>query len=100
MMFDRQGHCLTTNESKSSLLGFKECETAVDGMVVIDRDLNVLRVNKTFLSMLGWASGEVIGKKCYEVFSSSSLCHTADCPLTRILSGEAHVEVETEKTRK
>jgi PAS domain S-box-containing protein len=100
MMFDRQGHCLTTNEPELSLLGFKECETAVDGMVVIDRDYNVLRVNETFLSMLGWGSGEVIGKKCHEIFSSSSLCHTADCPLTRILRGEAHVEVETEKKRK
>jgi len=99
-MFDRQGHCLTTNEPELSLLGFKECETAVDGMIVIDKDFNVLRVNNTFLSMLGWDSVEVIGKKCHEILSSSSLCDTADCPLTRILSGSAHVEVETEKTRK
>jgi PAS domain S-box-containing protein len=100
MMFDRQGHCLKTNEPELSLLGFKECETAVDGMVVIDRDYNVLRVNETFLSMMGWVSDEVIGKKCHEIFSSANLCHTADCPLTKILRGEAHVEVETQKTRK
>src|SRR5512135_1744487 len=100
MMFDRQGHCLKTNEPELSLLGFKECETAVDGMVVIDRDYNVIRVNETFLSMLGWDSGEVIGKQCHEIFSSAGLCHTANCSLTRILGGEAHVEVETEKTRK
>ena len=82
------------------LLGFKECETAVDGMVVIDRDYNVLRVNETFLSILGWGSGEVIGKKCHGILSSAELCHTADCPLTKIMGGEAHVEVETEKKRK
>jgi PAS domain S-box-containing protein len=100
MMFDRQGHCLKTNEPELSLLGFKECETAVDGMVVIDRDFNVIRVNETFLSMLGWGSDEVIGGKCHEIFSSDDLCHTADCPLTKILRGEAHVEVETDKKRK
>jgi PAS domain S-box-containing protein len=100
MMFDRQGHCLKTNEPELSLLGFKECENAVDGMVVIDRDFNVIRVNETFLSMLGWGSGEAIGKKCHEILSSADLCQTADCPLTKILGGEAHIEVVTKKTRK
>lgn len=74
--------------------------TAADGMIVIDKEFNVLRVNGTFLSLLGWDKGDIIGRKCYEIFSSPFLCHTANCPLKKILGGDARVELETRKTRK
>ena len=74
--------------------------TAVDGMIVIDKEFNVLRVNKTLLSLLGWDYNETIGKKCYQIIPSADLCQTADCPLKKILSGDARVEFETEKTGK
>ncbi len=72
--------------------------TSGDAMCVIDKDFNVLRINKTFLSLSGVSEDEAAGKKCHELFGGP-LCHTAGCPLTRILSGEEHVEYEEEKER-
>lgn len=73
-------------------------QTAADGMRVVDKDFNVLRTNDTFLKLAGIRSDEVAGRKCYKVFSGP-LCHTPDCPLTRILAGEKYVEDEVEKVR-
>jgi PAS domain S-box-containing protein len=69
--------------------------TAADAMRVIDKDFNMLRINQTFLTLSGMSKDEASGKKCYEVLSNN-LCHTPDCPLTRILGGEEHVECEVE----
>ena len=71
-------------------------QTAADGMRVIDRDFNILRVNKTFLTMTGMAPEKVINQKCYKVFSGSK-CFTRDCPLTLIMGGENWVEYEIDK---
>ena len=73
--------------------------TAADGMRVIDKEFNVLRVNETFSTLSGVSKDEAVGKKCYEVFPAPQ-CHTPDCPLTRILGGEERVECEVEKERK
>jgi PAS domain S-box-containing protein len=70
-----------------------------DGMRVIDKDFNVLRVNETFSALSGISKDESVGKKCYEVLYGS-LCHIPSCPLTRILCGEERVEAEVEKERK
>ena len=72
--------------------------TAADGMCVIDRNFNLLRVNKTFLTIAGISKDEAVSKKCYEMFHGS-LCHTQSCPLTRILKGEEHIECKVEKER-
>ena len=72
---------------------------AADGMRVIDRDFNVLRVNETFLTLSGANREEALTKKCYMVFDGP-LCHTPNCPLTRILGGEERVEVEFEVEKK
>jgi two-component system NtrC family sensor kinase len=73
--------------------------TAADGMRLIDKDFNVLRVNETFFTLSGISRDEAIGGKCYEVFRGP-MCFTPDCPLTRILGGEKRVEYEVEKERK
>jgi len=73
-------------------------ETSADGMRVVDRDFNVLRANETFCALAGMRKENVVGKKCYEVFRGP-LCHTAGCPLTRILKGEGRVECDSEKVR-
>ena len=73
-------------------------ETSADGMRVIDKDFNVLRVNQTFLALSGMSKDEAIGKKCYEVFRGP-VCHTPSCPLTRILDGEERIERDAEKER-
>ena len=74
-------------------------ETATACMMLIDKEFNILKVNRTLLTLLGLDRNEVTGKKCYQLFSCS-LCSTADCPVTRIMSGETHIEFETEKPHK
>lgn len=90
------------NADKATKLAYAELNqifhTAADGMRVIDKDFKMLRMNQTFLTLSGMSKDEVLGKKCYEVLRSN-LCHTPDCPLTRILGGEEHVECEVEKER-
>jgi len=73
-------------------------QTAADGMRVIDKDFNVLRVNETFSTLAGVSRDEMVSKKCYEVFAGPD-CHTPSCSLTRILGGEERVEYELEKER-
>jgi len=73
-------------------------ETAADGMLVIDRDFNVIRANQTFADLVGLAKEEIVGKRCYDVFGGP-LCHSQNCPLKRILAGQERFESETEKHR-
>lgn len=73
--------------------------TAADGMRVIDRDFNVIRVNQRFSTLLGTSKDEIIGQKCYEIFPGST-CHTSNCSMKRILSGEDFLEYDIEKKRK
>ncbi|MDO8872490.1 MAG: PAS domain S-box protein [Methanoregula sp.] len=73
-------------------------QTAADGMWVVDRDFNVLRMNDTFLELAGLSREDAAGRKCYEVFPGPR-CHTPDCPLSRILGGEKQDEKEMERVR-
>jgi PAS domain S-box-containing protein len=72
--------------------------TAVDGIRVIDKDFNTIRVNDTYCTISGASRDDSLSKKCHETFHSS-VCHTPDCFLTRILGGETHIEQEVEKER-
>jgi PAS domain S-box-containing protein len=74
-------------------------ETVADGMRIVGKDFDVLRVNAAFETMSGVDRYDAIGKKCHEVFPGPA-CHTPDCPLTRALGGEAHIEYDVEKKRK
>ncbi len=74
-------------------------ETAADGLRVVDKDFNVLRVNETLATLSGVSKSEAAGKKCYEVFPGP-VCQTPKCPLARILGGEERVECDIEKERK
>ncbi len=69
--------------------------TAADGMVVIDREFTILRINGTMRRMLV-LKGSLVGRKCFEVFPGA-VCHTVECPMVRILEGETRVEFEEEK---
>lgn len=87
-------------ETKLALTELEQIfDTAVDGMRLVDKDFNVLRVNETFAEMAGVQKDEVVGRKCYEVFGGP-MCHTPDCPLIRILQSEQRVELEMEKCLK
>ncbi len=74
-------------------------QTAADGMRVIDRGFNILRVNKTFLDMTGLPIKNVVNQKCYEIFSGNK-CFTPECPLTLIMGGKRRVEYEIDKKRR
>jgi PAS domain S-box-containing protein len=72
--------------------------TAVDGMRVIDKNHNMLRISDSFVKLCGTSREKARGKKCYEVLSGS-LCHTPMCPLTLTLHGDELVEYEVVKER-
>ena len=74
-------------------------ETAADGMRIVDREFNVLRVNETFSALSGMRREEIIGKKCFEVLHGP-LCETPNCPLVRILDNEHRIEIDSEKVRR
>jgi two-component system cell cycle response regulator len=70
--------------------------TVAGGIVLIDRDCNILRHNEAFQQMIGIPEGETLTKKCFETFHSC-LCKSPECPLTRITAGEERIENEIEK---
>ena len=73
-------------------------QTAADGMRLIDKDFNTLKANQTFALMTGVDKDEMIGKKCYDIFPGPK-CHTDECSMRRILSGEDRIELESIKQR-
>lgn len=87
-------------EKETARLAYAELnqifETAADAMRVIDKDFNTLRCNQTFGQLTGVRDAE--GRKCYDVFPGG-LCHTPQCPLSRIIDGEERVEYQVEKVR-
>jgi len=73
-------------------------QTVVDGVIVIDKDFNVVRVNETFTVLSGFSAQESIGRKCYEIFPGA-LCHTNGCPMVRISCCAERIEYEVDKQR-
>jgi len=71
--------------------------TVAGGIALINNDCQVIRHNDTFLTMANvTAVSDLKSKKCYEAFHSS-MCHTPDCPLTKIRNGQKRVESQIEK---
>ncbi len=74
-------------------------QTAADGMRIIDKNFNILRMNETLAMLSGISKEDAKGKKCFEMFPGSQ-CHTPDCSLRQILNGKERVEIESVKQRK
>lgn len=72
--------------------------TAAGGMVVVTLDHEVIRVNDTFLQMMGLQRQDVINRYCHEVFPDHT-CGTEMCVLTRTIQNNARVEIQVEKKR-
>ncbi len=53
--------------------------TLSDGMDIVDQDLNIVYLNKTFLDVFG---KQAIGKKCYKIYKDNKK-QCADCPLKK-----------------
>ncbi|MFW9773073.1 MAG: PAS domain S-box protein, partial [Candidatus Thorarchaeota archaeon] len=68
------------------------------GIRVIDKNFNVLRMNKAFIELTGESETNLKHYKCYEQFSHPK-CRTADCTLNRILRGEESIDIEVVKKR-
>jgi len=73
-------------------------QTASVGMRVVDRDYNVIKINKTFAVMANVTETDAANKKCYEIFSGP-MCRTAGCPINRVVSGESSFETYVDKKR-
>jgi PAS domain S-box-containing protein len=93
---ERKNAEIALRESKAELdLIFR---IAADGMCVIGADYNIIKVNKTFIRMVDLGEDEIVGRKCYDVFSGE-LCHSKDCPLEMLKRGGQFAEHESTKKR-
>jgi methyl-accepting chemotaxis protein len=50
------------------------------GIMAVDNDFNVTKINQEFQQITGWKNSDILGKKCYEMFKSE-LCGTNKCPV-------------------
>jgi len=73
-------------------------QTAADGMCVIDKNFNVLRINETLAKIYSVRQNDTVGKKCFDVFQYTA-CKSAKCVLNGILDGKKRVECEVVKER-
>ncbi len=74
--------------------------TAANSMWVIDADYYVKKANTTMTKMLDMNEDEIVGQKCYNVFSGHP-CHTQDCPLQLLKTKKLEVcKFKTEMVRK
>ncbi|MFX0058007.1 MAG: PAS domain S-box protein [Candidatus Hodarchaeota archaeon] len=71
---------------------------AGDGMRVVDKNHNVLRVNHAFTVLTGVSETELLEQKCYEQFPHPK-CHTPQCTIQCILAGEERIDTEVVKKR-
>ena len=73
-------------------------QTASVGMRLVDKEFNVIKINKTFEKLSGIDMNSSIGLKCYEEFAGP-LCHKPSCPMKRIQAGEMEIVYEVDKKR-
>ena len=68
--------------------------TSAGGLLVIDKNLRILRMNNTFSQMFGVEKAKSLGKPCHEALD---VCAQGNdlFPIQRILDGEGRVEFET-----
>ena len=84
---DLQKQLLNTEKELSH---FKEMNAQFDlilshtiPMCMIDKDFNILHINRSYSEMFNRKTEDIIGSKCYDDRPGSK-CHTSSCPLTRL----------------
>ena len=70
--------------------------TAVEGLCVINKNFEIVRINQTLIDMLELPSDKLQFAKCHEIFDSE-LCNTPQCPMTRMQNGERNLIREVDK---
>lgn len=74
--------------------------TSSNGMRLLDKDFNILRVNNAFVSLAGFKDkSEINGKKCYEVFPGNG-CDTENCPVVRVIKTNKPFKLDVQKEKK
>jgi len=76
-----------------------------DGILILDKDLNILEINKFLIEQLGMERDEVIGQKCYEVIPkmgkscdfTQSICPVKEAQATGRSASHLHVYLDKEK---
>jgi len=71
-------------------------DTIAVPMFVVDRDLNMVRVNDAALKAAGYRSDEVVGKMTCADFAKTPLCGTAKCTIKSCMRTGETIEGETE----
>ncbi|MCP4543604.1 MAG: PAS domain S-box protein [Chloroflexi bacterium] len=72
--------------------------STAEGMRVVNENFDVLRANAAFVELSGMTQDQVLNTKCYKSLHGA-VCHTPDCTLVRVLSGEDRLDEELEKER-
>lgn len=68
-------------------------QVITDGILVINKDFSVKRINAKMCKVKDLHEKDAVGKKCFELFFNP-ICHTPNCPLIRIVNGEEYVNHE------
>ena len=107
-LYDNEGKVLSTISTQLDITDRKKAEedlekayleldrifnTSGDGMRLIDKNYNVLKVNRQFCKLSKFSQKENLKKKCYEAFPGPS-CHKPSCSLKQVLSGIDNIEKE------
>ena len=82
-----------TDRKKAEEVAFQMFDVAADGMRLIDKDFNMLRVNDTFLQMSGVSKDNIEHMKCYDYFQCE-FCETEQCPMFQISRKKKKIELE------
>jgi PAS domain S-box-containing protein len=64
---------------------------SANGIRIIDKDFNVIKVNESFCKLSGTPFHAETDEKCFNIFPST-FCHTDNCPLEQIKCGAEIVE--------
>lgn len=70
-------------------------EASSHGICIIDTNFIIKDVNSAFCQMLGLTKEQLTGKRCLDVYGGDS-CHSLECPLKQITSGEKYHRLERE----
>ncbi|OGX52591.1 MAG: hypothetical protein A2267_03735 [Omnitrophica WOR_2 bacterium RIFOXYA12_FULL_38_10] len=82
-----------TDRKKAEEVAFQMFDVAADGMRLIDKDFNMLRVNDTFLHMSGVSKDKIENVKCYDYFQCE-FCETEQCPMFQMSRKKRRIELE------
>ncbi|MFH1148561.1 MAG: PAS domain-containing protein [Pseudomonadota bacterium] len=69
-----------------------------DGICVVDKEFNIIKMNRAFERLSEKTGPGLLGNKCYEILGNP-ICRTPECPLVQILQGKDYVETYMDKLR-